>query len=41
LYGALSLSRKYGLKGTIPATVKSREGSWGMRLADGTTVWPF
>ena len=24
----------------MPAMVKSTEGSCGMRLADGTTVWP-
>jgi hypothetical protein len=31
---------KYGLKGTIPATVNNKVGSCGMRLAEGTTVWP-
>ena len=25
----------------MPATVNSRVGSWGIRLADGTTVWPL
>ena len=31
---------KYGLNGTMPATVNSTVGSCGIRLADGTTWWP-
>ena len=30
---------KYGLNGTMPATVNSTVGSCGMRLAEGTTAW--
>ena len=30
---------KYGLNGTMPATVNRTVGSCGIRLADGTTVW--
>ena len=30
---------KYGLNGTMPATVNSTVGSCGMTLADGTIVW--
>ena len=40
LYGGASSPTKYGLNGTMPATVNSTVGSCGMRLADGTTVWP-
>ena len=29
----------YGMKGTIPATVKSKDGSSLISDADGTTVW--
>ena len=36
--GGTCSPRKYGLNGTIPATVNSRSGSWGIRLADGTMV---
>ena len=36
--GATSSPVKYGLNGTIPATVNSTVGSWGIRLADGTTT---
>ena len=39
-YGGASSPTKYGLNGTMPATVNSTVGSCGMRLADGTTVWP-
>src|ERR1700727_3924539 len=39
-HGGDSSPRKYGLKGTIPAMVKRTEGSCGMRLAEGTTLWP-
>ena len=38
-YGAVSSPTKYGLNGTMPATVNSTVGSCGMRLADGTIVW--
>ena len=31
---------KYGLNGTMPATVNSTVGSCGMRLAEGTIVCP-
>ena len=41
LYGGTSSPRKYGLNGTMPATVNSTVGSCGMRLAEGTAVWPF
>ena len=37
--GGTSSPMKYGLNGTIPATVNSTVGSCGIRLADGTTVW--
>ena len=39
LNGGTSSPRKYGLNGTMPATVNSTVGSCGMRLADGTIVW--
>ena len=39
LNGAASSPVKYGLNGTIPATVNSTVGSCGIRLADGTTAW--
>jgi len=32
---------KYGLNGTMPATVNNKVGSCGIRLADGTTVCPL
>ena len=38
--GGTSSPTKYGLNGTIPATVNSTVGSCGIRLADGTGVWP-
>ena len=38
--GGTSSPRKNGLKGTMPAMVNSTDGSWGMRLAEGTGVWP-
>ena len=38
-YGGASSPTKYGLNGTMPATVNSTVGSCGIRLADGTTVW--
>ena len=39
-YGGASSPTKYGLNGTMPATVNSTVGSCGIRLADGTSVWP-
>ena len=36
-YGGVSSPMKYGLNGTMPATVKSSVGSCGIRLADGTS----
>src|SRR5580698_460071 len=39
--GAGSSPTKYGLKGTMPAIVKRTEGSCGIRLAEGTMVWPL
>ena len=39
-HGGTSSPRKKGLKGTIPAMVNRTVGSCGMRLADGTAVWP-
>ena len=39
-HGAGSSPVKYGLNGTIPAMVNRTVGSWGIRLADGTTTWP-
>ena len=39
--GAGSSPTKYGLNGTMPAMVKRTEGSCGMRLAEGTTLWPL
>src|ERR1700677_1732442 len=38
--GACSSPTKYGLNGTMPAMVKSTDGSWGIRLAEGTAVCP-
>ena len=35
-YAGVSSPVKYGLNGTIPATVNKTVGSCGMRLADGT-----
>jgi len=38
--GAASSPTKYGLNGTMPATVNSTVGSWGIRLAESTaTCW--
>ena len=39
LNGGVSSPTKYGLNGTIPATLNSSVGSCGIRLADGTNVW--
>src|SRR5580692_12776897 len=39
-HGGGSSPTKYGLNGTMPAIVKRTEGSWGIRLAEGTTVCP-
>ncbi len=33
--------KNIGLKGTMPATVKSRLGSSGINDADGLIRWPF
>jgi hypothetical protein len=38
LKAGISSPRKYGLNGTMPATVNKSDGSWGIRLADGTIV---
>ena len=38
-YGGTSSPTKYGLNGTMPATVNMIEGSCGIKLAEGTTVW--
>src|SRR5436309_9299412 len=38
-YGACSSPVKYGLNGTMPATVNSTVLSTGIVLADGTIVW--
>lgn len=38
--GAGTTPVRYGTNGTIPATVKSSDGSSLTREADGTTVWP-
>ena len=35
--GGTSSPRKYGMNGTIPATVNSSDGSWGIRLAEART----
>ncbi len=37
-HGGDSSPTKNGLNGTIPAMVNSTDGSWGMRLADGTST---
>ena len=37
-HGGTSSPRKNGLKGTMPAMVNSTDGSWGMRLAEGTAT---
>ena len=39
-YGGVDWPRKYGLNGTMPATVNSSVGSSLISEADGTTVWP-
>jgi len=39
-YGAGSSPVRYGMNGTMPATVKRRVGSSLTREAEGTTVWP-
>ena len=39
-HGGTSSPRKNGLKGTMPAMVNSTDGSWGMRLAEGTARVP-
>ena len=36
LNGGFSSPTKYGLNGTMPATLKSSVGSCGIRLAEGT-----
>ena len=38
-YGGFSSPRKYGLNGTMPATLNRSVGSCGIRLADGTCAW--
>ena len=40
-YGGCSSPTKYDLNGTMPATLNSTVGSCGIRLAEGTGVWPF
>src|ERR1700712_1090449 len=39
-YGAVSRPVRYGMNGTIPATMNSSEGSGDTSEALGTTVWP-
>src|SRR5437763_15259134 len=39
-YGGGTVPFRYGMKGTIPATVKSRDGSGETSDALGTIVWP-
>src|SRR3712207_5241049 len=39
-YGAGSRPVRYGMNGTIPATVNSSDGSGETSEALGTTVWP-
>lgn len=38
--GAGTRPDRYGMNGTIPATVNSSEGSSDTSEAEGTTVWP-
>jgi hypothetical protein len=38
-YGAGTTPLRYGMKGTIPATVNSRAGSSVTKDAEGTIVW--
>jgi hypothetical protein len=40
-YGGSCCPRKYGLNWTIPAVVRRRLGSFGIREEDGTRVWSF
>src|SRR5699024_12596578 len=40
-YGGVCCPRKYGINGTIPATVNSSDGSGDTNDAEGTTVWFF
>jgi hypothetical protein len=40
-YGDGTSPVRYGMKGTIPATVKRSVGSSLTSDADGTTVWPL
>jgi len=39
--GGVSRAVRYGMNGTMPATVKSSDGSGDTKDADGTTAWPF
>ncbi len=39
-HGATSSPTKYGLNGTMPAMVNRTDGSWGIKLADGTDTCP-
>src|SRR5580704_11759933 len=41
VYSSFTVPRNWGLKGTMPATVKSRLGSSGIREAEGRMVWPL
>src|SRR6476661_467908 len=41
VYGASSRAVRYGMNGTMPATVNSRDGSLETREAEGTAVWPL
>ena len=38
--GGVCSPRKYGMNGTMPATVNSSEGSGETREAEGTARWP-
>jgi hypothetical protein len=40
-YGASSRAVRYGMNGTMPATVNSKEGSLETSEAEGTAVWPL
>jgi hypothetical protein len=37
-HGAASSPTKKGLNGTMPAMVNRTDGSWGIRLAEGTAM---
>ncbi len=41
VYGGSSRAVRYGMNGTMPATVNNSDGSEETNEALGTAVWPF